>query len=126
MARPIAHLILYFTFFPEWFEHYFTYKFVLDEDTQLEKYELMKDKVVHRKIIIYKFHFDINDNPVTSASIFQTNRTDLEKNMSSIISYLKKIKTNLLNLSFNGIDLEITNTFKVTKKEILIFIKEYK
>jgi hypothetical protein len=117
MARPIAHLILYFTFFPEWFEHYFTYKFVLDEDTQLEKYELMKDKVVHRKIIVYKFHFDINDNPVTSASIFQTNRTDLEKNMSSIISYLKKIKTNLLNLSFNGIDLEITNTFKVTKNE---------
>ena len=117
MARPIAHLILFFTFFPEWFDHYFTYIFTLDEDTQLEKYELMRDKVVHRKIIVYKFHFDINDNPVTSASIFQTNRTDLEKNMSSIITYLKKIKTNLLTLAFNGIDLEMTNTFKVTKNE---------
>ena len=117
IARPIAHFILYFTFFPDWFDYYFTYKFILDEETQLEKYDIMKDKVTHKKFIIYKFHFDINDSPVASASIFQTNKTDLEQNMNSIISYLKKIKVNLLNLVFNGIELEITNTFKVTKNK---------
>ena len=115
MARPIAHLIMYFTYFFDWFEHFITLRFILDEDTQLEKYEIMRDKKTHKKFIIYKFHFDINDNPVTSASIFQTNRTELEKNMSSIISYLKKIKTDLLTLVFNGIDVDITATFKVTK-----------
>ena len=118
MARPIAHLILYFTFFFDWFDYYFTFKFILDEDNQLEKYDIMKDKVIHKKFIIYKFHFDINDNPVASASIFQTNKTDLEKNMNSIISYLKKIKVDLLTLVFNGIDVEITNNFKVTKNTV--------
>ena len=115
IARPIAHIILYFTFFSDWFDYYFTYKFILDEDTQLEKYEIMKDKVVHRKFIISKFHFDINDNPVTSAAIFQTNRTELEENMTSIISYLKRIKANLLYLVFDNIEVEINNTFKVIK-----------
>ena len=117
ICRPIAHLILYFTFFPDWFDYYFTYKFILDEDNQLEKYDIMKDKVTCKKYIIYKFHFDINDSPVASASIFQTNKTDLEQNMNSIISYLKKIKVNLLNLVFNGIEFEMTSTFKVTKNK---------
>ena len=115
IARPISHIILYFTFFSDWFDYYFTYKFILDEDTQLEKYEIMRDKVVHRKFIISKFHFDINDNPVTSAAIFQTNRTELEENMASIISYLKRIKANLLYLVFDNIEVEINNTFKVIK-----------
>ena len=115
MARPIAHVILFLTFFADWFDYYFTFKFILDEETLLEKYEIMKDKVINKKFIISKFHFDINDNPVTSASIFQTNRTELEKNMASIISYLKKIKTNLLYLVFDNIEVEMTKVFKVTK-----------
>ena len=115
MARPIAHLILYFTFFPDWFDYYFIFKFTLDEDTQLDKYEIMRDKVTHKKFIISKFHFDINDNLVTSAAIFQSNREELDKNMPSIISYLKKIKSNLLYLVFDNIEIEVTNTFKVSK-----------
>ena len=115
IARPISHIILFFTFFPDWFDYYFTFKFVLDEDTQLDKYEIMRDKVTHKKFIISKFHFDINDNPVTSAAIFQSNREELDKNMSSIISYLKKIKSNLLYLVFDNIEVEITSTFKVSK-----------
>ena len=78
MARPIAHIILFFVFFPDWKEYYITYKFELEEDSQLEKYEITRDKVVQRKVKLTKFHFDINDNPVTSAAIFQAKREDLE------------------------------------------------
>jgi hypothetical protein len=115
MARPIAHIILFFTFFPDWLEYYITYKFVLDEDTQLEKYEIIKDKVVKKCIQMTKFHFDINDSVVSSAAIFQTNREELDNNMGSIISYLKKIKTDLLTLTFNGIDLEMVTNIKVMR-----------
>ena len=115
MARPIAHFILFFMFFPDWMDYYITYKFVLDEETQLEKYEITKDKVIHRTFKLTRFHFDINDNPVSSAAIFQTNREDLEKNKNSIISYLKKIKTDLLTLTFNGINLELITTIKVVR-----------
>ena len=115
MARPMAHIILFFTFFPEWMEYYITYKFVLDEDTQLEKYEITREKVVKRCIQMTKFHFDINDNPVSSAAIFQTNREELDKNMGSIIPYLKKIKADLLTLIFNGIDLEMETNIKVMR-----------
>jgi hypothetical protein len=96
-------------------EYYITYKFVLDEDTQLEKYEIIKDKVVKRCIQMTKFHFDINDSVVSSAAIFQTNREELDNNMGSIISYLKKIKTDLLTLTFNGIDLEMVTNIKVMR-----------
>jgi hypothetical protein len=115
MARPIAHLILYLTFFFDWFEHYIKYKFILDDETQLEKYEIMKDKIVHRTFLINSFKFDINDNPVTSASIFQANKSELEKNMTSIINYLRRIKTDLLTLEFKEIFVEINNSFEVTK-----------
>ena len=115
IARPIAHLILYFTFFLDWFEYYITYIFILDDETQLEKYEIMKDKIVHRTFVINSLKFDINDNPVTSASIFKANKSDLEKNMTSIISYLKRIKTDLLTLEFKEIFVEINNNFQVTK-----------
>ena len=115
MARPIAHIILFFTFFPEWLDYYINYRFVLDEDTQLEKYEISKDKIVQKRIKVTRFHFDINDNPVTSSAIFQANREDLDKNMNSIIPYLKKIKADLLTLIFNGIDLELTTTYKVAR-----------
>ena len=96
-------------------EYYITYKFVLDEDTQLEKYEITREKVVKRCIQMTKFHFDINDNPVSSAAIFQTNREELDKNMGSIIPYLKKIKADLLTLIFNGIDLEMETNIKVMR-----------
>ena len=115
MARPIIHFILFFMFFPDWFEYYITYKFVLDEETQLEKYEITKDKLIHRTFKLTRFHFDINDNPISSAAIFQTNREDLEKNKNSVISYLKKIKTDLLTLTFNGIDVELITTIKVVR-----------
>ena len=115
MARPIAHIILFFVFFPDWKEYYITYKFELEEDSQLEKYEITRDKVVQRKVKLTKFHFDINDNPVTSAAIFQAKREDLDKNMNSIVLYLKKIKTDLLTLIFNGIDIDMVTTIKVMR-----------
>ena len=115
MARPIAHMILFFVFFPDWMEYYITYKFELDEDTQLEKYEITRDKVVQRKVKITKLHFDINDNPVTSAAIFQAKREELDQNLNSIISYLKKIKADLLTLIMNGIDIDMVTTIKVMR-----------
>ena len=115
MARPVAHFILFFIFFPEWMEYYITYKFFLDEESQLEKYEITRNKIVNRRIKITRFLFDINDNPVTAAAIFQAKRDDLDKNMNSIVSYLKKIKADLLTLIFNGIDLEIQNNIQVIR-----------
>ena len=115
MARPVAHFILFFLFFPEWMEYYVTYKFFLDEESQLEKYEITRNKIVNRRIKITRFLFDINDNPVTAASIFQAKREDLDKNINSIVSYLKKIKADLLTLVFNGLDLEIQNNIQVIR-----------
>ena len=115
MARPIAHIILYFTYFPEWLDYYILYKFVLDDETKLEKYEIIKDKVVQRRIKFTRFHFDINDNPISSAAIFHAKREDLDKNVNSVIPYLKKIKTDLLTLTFKGIDLELITTTKVMR-----------
>ena len=116
MARPIAHIIFFFTFFPDWMNYYITYKFVIDEESQLEKYEIMTDKVINRKIKLTRFHFDINDNPISSASILHAQKEELNNNnMYSVISYLKKIKSDLLTLTFNGIDLDLVTTFKVSK-----------
>ena len=95
---------------------YFLYNgTMINEESQLEKYEITKDKLIHRTFKLTRFHFDINDNPISSAAIFQTNREDLEKNKNSVISYLKKIKTDLLTLTFNGIDVELITTIKVVR-----------
>ena len=115
MARPLAHIILFFTFFPDWLEHYITYRFVLDEDTKLEKYEITKNKIINRRIKVTRLLFNINDNPVTAASIFRAKREELENNKNSIVSYLKKIKADLLTLCFNGIDIEMKANFNVVR-----------
>ena len=115
MARPMAHFILFFLFFPDWMEYYITYRFFLDKESQLEKYEITRNKIVKRKIKLTKFIFNINDNPVTAASILQARRDDLDKNVNSVVSYLKKIKADLLNLIFNEIDIELDTNVQVLR-----------
>ena len=81
-------------------EYYITYRFFLDKESQLEKYEITRNKIVKRKIKLTKFIFNINDNPVTAASILQARRDDLDKNVNSVVSYLKKNKSRFIKLNF--------------------------
>ena len=119
VARPLAHLVLYSIFFPKWLEYYFTYQFLIDKETQLEKYKTKHNESTWKNIRINLIQFDINDNPVTAASIFQADKSTLlskyNEASSQAFIYLKNIKNNLLTLKLKEFNLEITSSLNVTE-----------
>ena len=118
-ARPIAHFILFFLFFPNWIDYYFTYQFMIDKENQREILKTLRNKTNWKNIRMNLFQFDINDNPVAAASIFQADKSTLlskyEAGGSITVQYLKNIKKDLLTLKFIELNLEINSELTVVE-----------